>query len=191
MASRGAHEVVSSAMEGAKEKDTGKEKEAVESASDGYEYLDSDDDEVDYSVKPEFYDPDLDDKDELWVHKKRKGCISDAILSCPACFTTLCLDCQRHEKYVTQFRAMFVVNCNVMKNQVLRERKVSKPKRTNRPTDSKEDLEKGAVFRPVCCSVCSTEVGIFDEGELTTYSATAQQAFVGRKTFFLAHGEVF
>jgi len=56
----------------------------------------SDDDEIDYSVKPEFYDPELDDKDELWVQKKRKGSNSDAVLSCPACFTTLCLDCQRY-----------------------------------------------------------------------------------------------
>ncbi|CAK7337876.1 unnamed protein product [Dovyalis caffra] len=55
----------------------------------------SDDDEIDYTVKPEFYDPELDDKDELWVQKKRKGSDSDAVLSCPACFTTLCLDCQR------------------------------------------------------------------------------------------------
>ncbi|XWS68453.1 hypothetical protein CRYUN_Cryun04dG0091500 [Craigia yunnanensis] len=55
----------------------------------------SDNDEIDYSTKPEFYDPDLDDKDELWVQNKRKGHISDAVLSCPACFTTLCLECQR------------------------------------------------------------------------------------------------
>ncbi|KAK9906200.1 hypothetical protein M0R45_002744 [Rubus argutus] len=57
----------------------------------------SDDEEIDYSIKPEFYDSDLDGKDELWVQKKRKGGTSDAVLSCPACFTTLCLECQRHE----------------------------------------------------------------------------------------------
>jgi hypothetical protein len=55
----------------------------------------SSDDEIDYSVEPEFYDPDLDDVDERWVSKQRKGRTSDAVLSCPACFTTLCLDCQR------------------------------------------------------------------------------------------------
>ncbi|XP_016488202.1 uncharacterized protein LOC107808218 isoform X2 [Nicotiana tabacum] len=78
----------------------------------------SDDDEIDYSVKPEFYDSELDDKDELWVQKKRGGRTSDAILNCPACFTTLCLDCQRHEKNVTQYRAMFVVNCKIKSEQV-------------------------------------------------------------------------
>ena len=36
---------------------------------------------------------------------------SDAILSCPLCFTTLCIDCQQHDKYDNQFRAMFVMNC--------------------------------------------------------------------------------
>lgn len=56
----------------------------------------SDDDEIDYSVKPEFYDSDLDNKDESWVSSKRKGKRTDAVLSCPACFTTLCLECQRY-----------------------------------------------------------------------------------------------
>ena len=55
----------------------------------------SSDDEIDYSVEPEFYDPDLDDVDERWINRQRKGRTSDAVLSCPACFTTLCLDCQR------------------------------------------------------------------------------------------------
>lgn len=60
----------------------------------------SDDDEIDYSVKPEFYDSDIDYKDESWVQKKRKGGTSDAVLSCPSCFTTLCLDCQRYTRYM-------------------------------------------------------------------------------------------
>lgn len=60
----------------------------------------SDDEEIDYSIKPEFYDSDLDDKDELWVQKKRKGGTSDAVLSCPACFTTLCLECQRYAHWL-------------------------------------------------------------------------------------------
>lgn len=36
---------------------------------------------------------------------------SDALLSCPLCFTTLCIDCQQHAVYDNQFRAMFVMNC--------------------------------------------------------------------------------
>ncbi len=38
---------------------------------------------------------------------------SDAILSCPCCFQIVCMDCQRHERYTNQFRAMFVMNIDV------------------------------------------------------------------------------
>ncbi|KAJ0970043.1 hypothetical protein J5N97_022920 [Dioscorea zingiberensis] len=83
----------------------------------------SSDDEIDYSIKPEFYDPNLDEKDELWVRKQRKEGHSDAVLSCPACFTTLCLDCQRHAEYATQFRAMFVTNCEIKSDKLLPQQK--------------------------------------------------------------------
>lgn len=63
------------------------------------------------TAPPEFYDPDADDRDERWVAKQRKGHKSDAVLSCPLCFTTLCVDCQQHARYENQFRAMFVMNC--------------------------------------------------------------------------------
>lgn len=63
------------------------------------------------TAPPEFYDPEADERDERWVAKQRKGHKSDAVLSCPLCFTTLCLDCQQHERYENQFRAMFVMNC--------------------------------------------------------------------------------
>lgn len=43
--------------------------------------------------------------------RPRRSHRSDAILSCPLCFTTLCIDCQQHEKWENQFRAMFVMNC--------------------------------------------------------------------------------
>ena len=33
------------------------------------------------------------------------------MLSCPACLTTVCLDCQQHAEEEGQFRAMFVMNC--------------------------------------------------------------------------------
>ncbi|KAL3768815.1 hypothetical protein ACHAWU_006916 [Discostella pseudostelligera] len=38
---------------------------------------------------------------------------SDAILSCPSCFNIVCMDCQQHEKYANQYRAMFVMNIGV------------------------------------------------------------------------------
>ncbi|KAL3840524.1 hypothetical protein ACJIZ3_025115 [Penstemon smallii] len=119
----------------------------------------SDDDEIDYSTKPEFYDPKIDEKEELWAQKQRRGHTSDAVLSCPACFTTLCLDCQRHEKYVTQYRAIFVVNCRIKEKEV--SEAGSKRKRNKRGSQT----EEGPIKR-VCCSVCSTDVGVIDEEEV-------------------------
>ena len=54
---------------------------------------------------------DLDDQDEVWARKQRQGRKSDAILSCPNCMTTVCLDCQQHDYMANQYRAMFVRNC--------------------------------------------------------------------------------
>lgn len=38
---------------------------------------------------------------------------SDAILSCPRCFNIVCMDCQKHERFANQYRAMFVMNIGV------------------------------------------------------------------------------
>lgn len=43
-----------------------------------------------------------DEADEAWAVQQRSGRTTDAILSCPGCFTTLCIDCQQHELYHTQ-----------------------------------------------------------------------------------------
>ncbi|XP_042435488.1 E2F-associated phosphoprotein-like [Zingiber officinale] len=138
------------------------------STTDPHELVSSDD-EIDYSIEPEFYDSNLDDKDEQWVHNKRKGQTSDAVLSCPACFTTLCLDCQRHERYVTQYRAMFVFNCKIITDQILpqantKQQRNSKHRKIS--TGSDEGTPNDEIFHPVCCSVCSTEVGVYDKDEV-------------------------
>ena len=51
------------------------------------------------------YDADV--VETVQVYKPRN---TDAVLSCPCCFNIVCMDCQRHKKYVNQFRAMFVMN---------------------------------------------------------------------------------
>ena len=38
---------------------------------------------------------------------------SDAVLSCPCCLSIVCMDCQQHERYQNQYRAMFVMNIMV------------------------------------------------------------------------------
>ena len=61
-------------------------------------------------TEADFYDPELDDRDEAWMMRQRGGRKSDAILSCPGCLTTVCLDCQQHHVNDGQFRAMFCIN---------------------------------------------------------------------------------
>lgn len=149
------------------------------------------------------YDPDEDDRDQAWVdarrrrYSRKRACpssqlrpnqsqglpSSDAILNCPACMTTLCLDCQRHEKYRTQYRAMFVMNCTVKRDEVLRyksqqDRKQQKRKRRKgdgaRPGDKPEaqpdpapaGMDADEVYHPVRCTECSTEVAVFDHDEV-------------------------
>jgi len=63
---------------------------------------------------------------------------------------TLCIDCQKHDVYATQFRAMFVRNCLVSRTERLRE----------------GGGESGAVFYSVRCADCLTEVAVRDEEEV-------------------------
>ncbi|MBN3313163.1 EAPP protein, partial [Atractosteus spatula] len=139
------------------------------------------------------YDPDEDDRDQAWMDAKRRGYqaqrqqkshssgkaakpqplpSSDAVLNCPACMTTLCIDCQRHEKYRTQYRAMFVMNCAVNKEEALKYQVPSARRRRNRGKKQQpsEDAAAAAapseVFHPVKCTECSTEVAVFDKDEV-------------------------
>ncbi|KAK2090737.1 hypothetical protein P7K49_030021 [Saguinus oedipus] len=81
------------------------------------------------------YEPEEDNRDQAWVdaqgrgyhglgrqrsHQQQPVPNSDVVLNCPACMTTLYLDCQRHESYKTQYRAMFVMNYSINKEEVLR-----------------------------------------------------------------------
>ncbi|CAL8273827.1 unnamed protein product [Merluccius merluccius] len=111
-----------------------------------------------------FYDPEEDDRDQAWVdarrraYSRRPGSVrsrsgpglpglpsSDAVLNCPACMTTLCLDCQRHEKYRTQYRAMFVMNCTVKREEVLRYKTLQERKRKTKRRNRKTKEQKVEV----------------------------------------------
>uniref|UniRef100_A0A8B9Q1K4 E2F associated phosphoprotein n=1 Tax=Apteryx owenii TaxID=8824 RepID=A0A8B9Q1K4_APTOW len=134
------------------------------------------------------YDPEEDSRDQEWVDSQRRGYHnqrrvqqqqqktlavpnSDAVLNCPACMTTLCLDCQRHESYKTQYRAMFVMNCSVNKEEILKYRKKLK-KRNKKMRHSKETTstqskqEEEEIYHPVMCTECSTEVAVMDKDEV-------------------------
>jgi len=151
------------------------------------EYFDTDSEEEAEEKDPEskaqsdldsLYDPLMDSKDEAWVEKQRKKYQpaqkksfkpkplpnSDAVLSCPACFTTLCHDCQRHTTYKTQYRAMFTVNCKIDTSQRMKaptKTKKSKSKNSEHSEDSQEE-----TYYPVQCSACDTHVAMFDNDEI-------------------------
>ncbi|XP_070611821.1 E2F-associated phosphoprotein [Erythrolamprus reginae] len=139
-----------------------------------------------------FYDPEEDNRDQEWVDAIRRSYHnirnvqsqqneklpaipnSDAILNCPACMTTLCLDCQRHELYRTQYRAMFVMNCTVVKEEILKykyplkkntKRGHKKVKQSNESITGSESQEE-EIYHPVKCTECSTEVAALDKDEV-------------------------
>uniref|UniRef100_A0A8C6R8F5 E2F-associated phosphoprotein n=1 Tax=Nannospalax galili TaxID=1026970 RepID=A0A8C6R8F5_NANGA len=137
------------------------------------------------------YDPEKDNRDQAWVDAKRRGYHgfglqrsrqkqqpvpnSDAVLNCPACMTTLCLDCQRHESYKTQYRAMFVMNCSVNKEEVLRyknpeNRKKRRGYKKMRPSHEESaglaETQVEEIYHPVMCTECSTEVAVYDKDEV-------------------------
>ena len=106
---------------------------------------------------------------------------SDAVLSCPCCFNIVCMDCQRHQKYPNQFRAMFVMGIAVDWQSKLiydeaRQILVPKPSPpTNQvPSDTLPILNdtcettnnlshyvEGEYF-PVLCQNCGTQVASLD-----------------------------
>lgn len=135
----------------------------------------------------DWYDPEVDEADEKWSHRQRRGRPSDAVLSCPACFTTLCIDCQRHDKYENQFRAMFVRNCRIVDDEILKvaPQENRKTKKATRKRGKRRDIEgqevafgneqeKPAVeefYKSVCCTECGTQVAVLDVDEVYHFFA--------------------
>ena len=120
-----------------------------------------------------------------------KGCNSDAILSCPCCFLTVCMDCQQHERYPNQYRAMFVMNIIVRWDLILtydRKQKRLIPRQYNSSLHDKgdksndnnsalvvplqEETKKSRstkqlssneeIYYTVCCANCNTQVASLD-----------------------------
>ena len=119
----------------------------------------SDDDEpLKFEKEDEYFDNALDDEDEAILNQHRSAATttgatataaypqSDAQLSCPACFDTLCIECQQHEKYSRQYRAISVMNVAV--------------------SARKHQDAQGAVLQHVSCQHCGTQVGVLDSDEI-------------------------
>jgi len=132
------------------------------------------------------YDPDADTNDQKWVdmqrqryqpntNKKQKLPNSDAILDCPACMVTLCLDCQRHDTYKNQYRAMFVQHCKVDLTETLKfpansgkRKRKQKARFADAPSDTSSSAVSSSdfVYHPVYCDVCSTHIAMYDADEV-------------------------
>merc|ERR1711865_144314 len=134
------------------------------------------DDEVDENAQDQYYDENLDAKDEAWVRKQRSQQAdhrSDATLNCPCCFTTLCFDCQRHNRYHNQFRAMFAVSCTVVTDEQL---SFQQGRGLSSRENATVDLEEEERYRPVRCEHCNTEVGVYDQDEIFHFFNVAPTA---------------
>jgi hypothetical protein len=104
---------------------------------------------------------------------------SDAVLSCPCCFNIVCMDCQRHERYSNQFRAMFVMGIAVDWNLRLvydDEQKVlvEKPQLPHQQVpldgyylddDNDDDVGRQDEYLSVSCASCRTQVAALDMKE--------------------------
>jgi hypothetical protein len=103
---------------------------------------------------------------------------SDAVLSCPCCFNIVCMDCQRHERYSNQFRAMFVMGIAVDWNvrlvydndQKVLVEKPQLPHHQQVPPDDDGYLDDNVVigqdeYLSVCCASCRTQVAALDMKE--------------------------
>lgn len=148
-------------------------------------------------MKPDdLYDANMDDENEAWVYKYRRGGVeesvkiqrpggqttkleqavllkprnSDAVLSCPCCFEIVCMDCQQHERYLNQYRAMFVMNIRVDWNHELvyseaQNGLVDKPTTAVHTTLVPAEQENSQVYYSVQCDACQTQVAALDMKE--------------------------
>ena len=100
------------------------------------------------------------------------------VLSCPGCFTQVCYDCQqyiisiyiyiynRHEIYKSQYRAVFVQNCNIDQNKIIQQKNMKIYNSMMGKEDKDIELEKKRIcaelYFSVSCANCGCEIGVFD-----------------------------
>jgi PREDICTED: E2F-associated phosphoprotein-like len=122
-----------------------------------------------------FYDSEADEEDKKWINNlrlqtvglsytndaKKSSIKTDANLNCPCCMTLLCLDCQRHELYRNQYRAMFVMNCRIEWAKKMEYKDKRKRKRR-----SQDEAVSSEIYYEVKCSICDTQVAVYDQNEV-------------------------
>lgn len=95
----------------------------------------------------------------------------EQILYNPSWNVKLCFGCFfRHEMYPQQYRAMFVMNCKILKGEVLKfapkqdKRALKRKRGKSEEESSTSNMEE--TFHPVHCSICNTEVAVYDQDEV-------------------------
>jgi hypothetical protein len=124
--------------------------------------------EYKYKGPDDLFDAQADAKDEAF-YSARSPETSDAVLSCPQCFRVVCMDCQQHERYENQYRAMFVMGITVDWNDNNRLRYDDARQGLIRTgtgstrTGSKESTGTGGEwYYAVSCANCQTQVAALD-----------------------------
>jgi hypothetical protein len=75
----------------------------------------------------------------------------------------------RHETYDGQYRAMFVVNCNVDAGESLTFKEAKEESKKHRSRDARVQAQTAAqaeLFHPVKCNDCRTVVAVYDADEV-------------------------
>lgn len=106
------------------------------------------------------------------TQKKKKSCSSVHLFSyfssvlCENELSTT-LTYYRHETYVTQYRAIFVVNCKIMNERVSQSgNKRKRGRKRGKTAETETDSVTSEAVKPVHCATCSTEVGVIDKEEV-------------------------
>ena len=131
------------------------------------------------------YDEQEDDETSEWAHGSLYSTgkhETDAVLTCPSCFTMVCSDCQRHAVYSSQYRAMFVHSCRVVMDEdaaelVLEDKEAarrgkealsSSQQAFNNTEEKMRQLSLESPYhalRPVDCLECSCRLAVYDTVE--------------------------
>ena len=130
---------------------------------------DSDLEEPLFGEEDALYDEHADSEDEAWVQRhilnmrvqddnglKPSERDDDHSVSCPCCFRMLSMQCQAHEKFEGQFRAILVNNCRVIEGERL----------VVEEEGRKICAEERDVYRAVACANCGTEVAVLDQDDV-------------------------
>jgi hypothetical protein len=114
------------------------------------------------------FDPDEDENNEKWIEETHGG-PTDAVLSCPGCFTQICYSCTLKSKNKKSERSVFtskkVEFCTLRDRVFESENKKIKTiaALTNNP--AVENISNATEVRDVLCDQCETCVGEFKNGE--------------------------